>query len=174
MITDAQGIDCIEEIKILTDGDIDNIWKVVRRPGGINPITNVANLGIQVSLRAENNLKLSRFFLKHKARTGRVAVATYITLDSVRLLRELKESDKEQKMILWYLRWLMQRIGQKPWRVWRSTLGGILELKGYHFLMWWDSKERWPLAWMNLRRASCQPNTRWLRAHKFLKVVWGL
>ena len=58
----------------------------------INPITNIANLEIQVSLRAENNLKLASFFLEHKVRTGRVAVATDITLDSVRLLRELKES----------------------------------------------------------------------------------
>ena len=69
------------------------------RPGGFNPITNVANLGIQVSLRAEKNLELASFFLKHKARTGRVTVATDITLDNVRLLRELKESKKEHKVI---------------------------------------------------------------------------
>ena len=64
-------------------------------PGGINPITNVANLGLQVSLRAENNLKLASFFLKHKIRTGRVSVATDITLDNVRLVRELKENERE-------------------------------------------------------------------------------
>ena len=85
MITDAQGIDCMEEIEILTDGEIKNLCKFIRRPGGINPITNVANLGIQVSLRAKNNLKLSSFLLKHRVRTGRVAVATNITLDNVRL-----------------------------------------------------------------------------------------
>ena len=56
VITDAQGIDCMEEIEIFTDGDIKNLCKVIRRPGGINQITNVANLGIQVSLRAKNNL----------------------------------------------------------------------------------------------------------------------
>ena len=95
VITDAQDIDCMEEFKILTDGDINNMCKVIRRPGGINTITNVANLGLQVSLRAENNLKLASFFPKNKIRTGRVAVATDITLDSIRLLRELKESEKE-------------------------------------------------------------------------------
>ena len=52
VITDAQGIDCIEELEILTDWDIKNLCKVIRRPGGINPITNVSDLGIQVSLRA--------------------------------------------------------------------------------------------------------------------------
>ena len=97
VITDTQGIDCIEEIEIITDGEIKNLCKVIRRPGGINPITNVSNLGIPVPLRDGNNLKLARFFLKHKVRTGRVDVATDITLDNVRLWCELNESEKEHK-----------------------------------------------------------------------------
>ena len=87
----------MEELDIITDGEIENLCKVIRRTCGINPITNVANLGIQVSLRAENNLNLARFFLKHKVGTGRGAVATDITLDNVRLLYELKEIKKEHK-----------------------------------------------------------------------------
>ena len=47
-------------------------------------------------MRDENNLKLSRFFLKHKIRTGSAAVATDIKLDDVKLLSEIKESDREQ------------------------------------------------------------------------------
>ena len=46
VITDAQGIDCMEELEIITDGEIKNICKFSRRPGGINTITNIANLGI--------------------------------------------------------------------------------------------------------------------------------
>ena len=91
VITDTQGIDNMEVLKILNDGVIENLCKVIRRPGGIDPIANVANLGFQVSLRAENNLKLASVFLKHKTRTGRVALPTEITLESVGLLRELKE-----------------------------------------------------------------------------------
>ena len=83
VITDAQGIDCMEELKILTDGEIKNRCKVIRRPVGINPITSVANIGIHVSLRTENNLKLDSFFLKNKGSTVRVAVPTDITLDNV-------------------------------------------------------------------------------------------
>ena len=52
VITDAQVIYCMEELDILADGEIENLCNVIRRPGCINPITNVANLGIQVSLRA--------------------------------------------------------------------------------------------------------------------------
>ena len=85
----------MEGIKIITDGDIENLCKVIRRPGGINHITNVSNLGLQVSLRDENNLKLASFLLKHKISTGRVAVPTDITLDNARLFHELKESKKE-------------------------------------------------------------------------------
>ena len=55
MITDAQGIDCMEDLEIITDGEIENLCKVIRRPGGINPITNVDNLGLKVSLRSEKN-----------------------------------------------------------------------------------------------------------------------
>ena len=92
VITDAQGIYSMEELEILTDWEINNLYKVINRTGGINPITNIANLGIQVYLRAENNLKLVRLFLKHKVRIGLVALSTDITLDNVRLLCELKES----------------------------------------------------------------------------------
>ena len=45
VITDTQGIDNMEELEILTDGEIENICKVIRRPGGIDPISNVANPG---------------------------------------------------------------------------------------------------------------------------------
>ena len=33
VITDAQGIDCMEEIDILTDEEINNLCKVIRIPG---------------------------------------------------------------------------------------------------------------------------------------------
>ena len=92
VITDAQGIDCMEYLDILTAWETENLYKVIKRPGGINPITNVANLRIQVSLRAKNNLKLARLFFKNNIRNGRMAVATDITLDNVCLLREIKET----------------------------------------------------------------------------------
>ena len=85
----------MEEIKIITDGEIENLCKVIRRPGGINHITNIAKLGLQVSLRAENNLKLASFSFKHKIRIRRVAVETNIKLDNVRLLRDLNDIKME-------------------------------------------------------------------------------
>ena len=46
-------------------------------------------------MRDKNNLKLFSFFLKNKISTRRVAVATDITLDDMRLLHKLKDSEKE-------------------------------------------------------------------------------
>ena len=36
--TDSHGIDIMEELAIITDGYIENLYKVTRRPAGINPI----------------------------------------------------------------------------------------------------------------------------------------
>ena len=52
VITDTQGIDSMEEIEIITDGDIKNMYRVSRRPNGIDPNTNIDNLGLKVSLRS--------------------------------------------------------------------------------------------------------------------------
>ena len=42
VITDAHGIYCMDELEIFTDGEIDNLCKVIKRPGGINPIINIS------------------------------------------------------------------------------------------------------------------------------------
>ena len=44
MITDAQVIDCMEDLKILTDGEIENLYKVIRRYGGIIPLPTLLTL----------------------------------------------------------------------------------------------------------------------------------
>ena len=57
-VTNEQGIDDMDELGVLTDTEVENLCKVVRRPGGANT-AGVANPGHAVSLRAENNLKLA-------------------------------------------------------------------------------------------------------------------
>ena len=43
VITYAKGIDSLEELDILTYREIENLYKVVRRPGRINLITITLN-----------------------------------------------------------------------------------------------------------------------------------
>jgi hypothetical protein len=97
-ITADQGIDSLEELRVLRDADISNLCKVVRRPGGTIPNPGgapgmIPNPGIPVSLRAETNLKLASFWLRHQAKVSRTVAAADIMLAAVRLLRELKDSE---------------------------------------------------------------------------------
>ena len=101
--TDNQGMDSLDEIRILSDDDIANLCKLLRRPGGVVPgVVNAAgnpipNPGIQVSARAETNLKLAAFYLRHKVRTGRIVAPADVTLASIRALRELREFEDTYK-----------------------------------------------------------------------------
>ena len=60
VIVEEQGMDTLDEIKLLTDDEIESLCKVVRRPGGTVPGPNVGdapvnNPGTPVNLRAENS-----------------------------------------------------------------------------------------------------------------------
>jgi hypothetical protein len=96
VIVDEQGLDSLDEIRLLTDDEIDSLCKVIRRPGGQIPGPNpgdppVNNPGTPVNLRAENHLKLLAFYLRHQERVSRRAAAADITLDTIRALRELRD-----------------------------------------------------------------------------------
>jgi hypothetical protein len=103
-IVTEQNLDDLAEFALLTDAEVENLCKVIRRPGGVIPNPNaaaagqpatVANPGIAVSLRAENNLKLACYFLRYKQRTSRTVAPADITLDAVRAFREYKEWEEE-------------------------------------------------------------------------------
>ena len=102
VIVDEQGLDSLEEIKLLTDDEIENLCKVVRRPGGTIPGANpgdppVNNPGTPVPLRAENHLTFLVFFLRHQERVSRGAGAASISLDMIRSFRELRDFESTYK-----------------------------------------------------------------------------
>ena len=57
----------------------------------------VPNPGINVSLRAETNLKLAGWFLRHRTRISRPKIAASITLVSVREYKEYRNSETSQE-----------------------------------------------------------------------------
>jgi hypothetical protein len=78
------GITTFEEVVFLNDKDIDSLVKQLWRPGGMisgptivggaaqgGPGPLVANSGHSVSIRADTNLKLAVFYLRHQARISR-------------------------------------------------------------------------------------------------------
>ena len=95
VIVDEQGLDSLDEVKLLTDDEIESLCKVIRRPGGSIPgaagAAPVANHGTPVNLRAENHLKLLAFYLRHQDRISRQVEVANITLDTIRAIRELRE-----------------------------------------------------------------------------------
>ena len=83
VVTGREGIDTLDEFRILSDQEVENLCRVIRKPGG-------GEDGNAVALRAKNNLKLACFLLKYKHYTSRTITADQITLDSVRELRAFK------------------------------------------------------------------------------------
>ena len=68
LLTDAQGMDTLVELRILKDEEVDSLCKLLRRPGGmiVNPQAAAAGqpaeipaVGQNVSMRAVTNLKLA-------------------------------------------------------------------------------------------------------------------
>ena len=102
-ITQDQGIDSMEELKTLKDSEVKDLCDVVRKPGGTIPNPNAAvagqpatirDPGIKVSLRAEGNLKLTCYWLRHLARTSRNANFADIQVDTVRTMKTLVEQEE--------------------------------------------------------------------------------
>lgn len=124
-ITDEQQIDTVAELGLLYDDDIETLCKVVRRPGGTipNPVGDEPQLvpdpGVPVSMRAENNLKLAAYWVRHQRRVSREPVAVNITLDNVRHLRELRDLEKDYNAPT-----ETPKIDEKDWT---KTLEGLVE-----------------------------------------------
>ena len=101
-ITDNQGLGTLAEFKILQDTEVEDLCRVVRKPGGTvadpnNAGQNIPNPGIEVSLMACNNLKLMCYFLRFKERTSRDVTAADITVNNVRALIGYREWENEHE-----------------------------------------------------------------------------
>ena len=103
-ITKEQGgINLLEEIRLLSDDEISNVAKLLRRPGGVVPgVVNAAgnavpNPGIQVNARAETNLKLMSFYLRHHVRIGMTVTPADVTLENIRSIRKLRDYENTWK-----------------------------------------------------------------------------
>ena len=96
-IVDDQGINSMEELAYLDDTSVEQLCKVIRRPGGtVNAPdgTVVPNPGMPISLRAENNLKLAAYMARHRLhRISRSIVAADITLENVRKMIPLQDHE---------------------------------------------------------------------------------
>ena len=93
LLTDEQGIDSLNEILYMKDANIENLCKVLRRPGGQNS-SGSPDPGVKLSARAEENLKLVAFYCRHQERVSRQLNIASITLASIR--KFIKQRDLER------------------------------------------------------------------------------
>jgi hypothetical protein len=99
-IIDVQGIDSVRELEYLNDDDCINLCKTIRRPGGHlpNPAfvaggnmpATIAYKGIMVSQRAETNMQLASYTVRHNTRISRVTNIAGMNPTSIRRLQKLK------------------------------------------------------------------------------------
>ena len=93
LVTGDQGIDSVDELRNLDDDKASNLCRVLRRPGGTNA-AGAADPGTKVSARAEDNLKLAIYYVKHQDRVSRAVNVGEITLTNVRKL--IKQRDTKR------------------------------------------------------------------------------
>jgi hypothetical protein len=105
-IVNREGIDDPEELALLTDTDVINLCKVVRRPGGTLPNpqagnagepATLPNYGIAVSLRAETNMNLAAYYARFRDKTSRITTAAELILDPIRSVRGLRDWEDAHK-----------------------------------------------------------------------------
>lgn len=92
-ITGDQGIDSLDELRTLDNSMVENLCRVIRRPGGM--VGGAADPGIKVSARAKENLKLAIYYIKHQDRVSRDVVIGSITLANIRLLMKQRDTEKD-------------------------------------------------------------------------------
>jgi hypothetical protein len=103
-ITDVENIDSLEELKLLRSDDVETLCQTLRNPaGGLvnNPNAGIAgqpqqirNPGRHVSARAEKNIKLTAYFLRHQDYCSRTVQAAAITLQVIRPMPDLIYREK--------------------------------------------------------------------------------
>jgi hypothetical protein len=102
-ITDIENIDSLEELKLLRSDHVETLCQTIHNPGGLvnNPKAGIAgqpqqirNPGRHVSARAEKNMRLTTYYLRHQDRTSRTVEAAYITLLTIRPMTDLIEHEK--------------------------------------------------------------------------------
>ena len=101
-ITNVQGVDSIDELKFLNDKEVEGLCNNIRKPGGMMPNPDAGAQGEPamirnpeqgVSARAENNLKLCCYFIRHCERISRSVTVDQITLANIRALHDLRDAE---------------------------------------------------------------------------------
>jgi len=87
-ITNEQGVDSCDVLKTLTEGEIEEMCKQVRKNGGAN------GGGVPISAIAQSNLKYAAFLGKHNEKISRGYLPLTIDAASILVIKEYYETEK--------------------------------------------------------------------------------
>jgi hypothetical protein len=105
-IVDVQGIDSVRELGYLNDKDVVYLCKTIGLPGGHLPNPafvaggaeppTIPYTGIMISQRAETNMQLAAYAVRHHTRISRATNIAGMNPTSIRQLRELKIKEESR------------------------------------------------------------------------------
>ena len=90
-LTGPQGINSGAELAKLTDKQVSDLCKVIRKEGGPGPG------GLPISLRAEMNMQLAAYYCRFRQKTSRPIVTAQLTIDNIETVRALREWEQNHK-----------------------------------------------------------------------------
>ena len=93
-IVDEQEINSIEVLRFLMDADVETLCHNIKRPGGVAAApAGGANLGHMISQRAQKNINLEAYWLRHSERISRVCQPADITVVNIWSIRALRDAE---------------------------------------------------------------------------------
>ena len=96
-----QGLDSLDRLRVLSGKNVDDICNVMRKPGSKNA-NGMLNRGQQVSVIAQENLKLAAFLFHHRWRFTLDWKMTEIDKGTVHILagqKKLKDGYKDPDVL---------------------------------------------------------------------------
>ena len=93
-MVEDQGIDTLDVLCFLKDGDVETLCKNVKCPGGaVGGNNRGANLGHLVSQNTEMNIQLAAYYLRYSEKISQVCHPTDLTVQAIGTIRDLHDSD---------------------------------------------------------------------------------
>ena len=97
VITDqgGQGLSTYNDFAYMDDDAVENFCRSLRRPGGTIGDPPQQNPGSHVSAKAEMNLKLMCYYIRHRRNVSRTLAWPDIDIDAIHSLREFRDSEEK-------------------------------------------------------------------------------
>ena len=93
-MVEGQGIETLDDLCFLMDGDVETLCKTVKCPGGAaGGNSRGANFRHLVNQKAEMNIRLAAYYLRYSEKISQARQPTDLTVQAIHTIRDLHDSD---------------------------------------------------------------------------------